>query len=653
MSRCSVRRKAADSSLVPLAAATALTAPTIRWCTSERGDVRGPGPRRGRRRLAPHRGRRRGRRVAARAGRRAHRLRQDQAPERRPGSSPPRPPGCAGWRPPRRYRSPTVLAVAEGPDDDPPVLVLPWIQPHRHGHRDEEALGRGLAMLHRAGAPSYGFNGPGFIGPLPLDNRTSATWAEFWWARRIEPFLRLAVDAGALDADGAAEISDLEEQVAELLGPPEPIARLHGDLWTGNVLWSEDGRPWLIDPSAYGGRREVDLAMLGLFGGISEPAFGAYDEAWPLAEGYEDRVPLYQLYPLLVHTVLFDGGTPSGRWRRRGTTSRSRRARRPPRSPSRRPLHLRMTSPSCSARWPSAAAPRPTGSCSVPTSRTSATTTAASPIATSPTTGAGRPGAAGRWSWRRPASIRRTGRTSAARWPSVAPTAGPGSAPRSTPRARSHSPRSATAAGRARPPTPSASCGRLRGCRRSTAARSRSGWSRRTSRPSSTASPRRRHWPRRAGLDGVEVNAGQHSLLRQFLSGLTNQRGDEWGSDRRCLPARCWRRPGRRRRDRIVGLRLSCDELAPWAGITPEQAPELAASLTDGVDYLVVVRGAIFSAEKTRPDLHEPTGLQPGSVPRGAGRGAGTGGGGAAGLGRRSRTGRVGRGERGRATPSR
>lgn len=202
---------------------------------------------------------------------------------------------------------PNVLAVAEGPDDDPPVLVLPWIQPHRHGHRDEEALGRGLATLHRAGAPSYGFNGPGFIGPLPLDNRNAVTWAEFWWMRRIEPFLRLAVDAGALDADGAAEIADLEDEVTELLGPAEPIARLHGDLWTGNVLWSEDGRPWLIDPSAYGGRREVDLAMLALFGGISERAFAAYDETWPLAEGHEDRVAFYQLYPLLVHAVLFDG----------------------------------------------------------------------------------------------------------------------------------------------------------------------------------------------------------------------------------------------------------------------------------------------------------------------------------------------------------
>ena len=187
------------------------------------------------------------------------------------------------------------------------MLVLPWIQPHRHGHRDEEALGRGLAMMHRAGAPSYGFNRPGFIGPLPLDNRNAATWAEFWWERRIEPFLRLAVDAGALDPDEAGEIAELEDQIADLVEPAEPIARVHGDLWIGNVLWSDDGRPWLIDPSVYGGRREVDLAMLALFGGVSELAFAAYDETWPLAEGHEDRVALYQLYPLLVHTVLFDG----------------------------------------------------------------------------------------------------------------------------------------------------------------------------------------------------------------------------------------------------------------------------------------------------------------------------------------------------------
>jgi 2,4-dienoyl-CoA reductase (NADPH2) len=116
---------------------------------------------------------------------------------------------------------------------------------------------------------------------------------------------------------------------------------------------------------------------------------------------------------------------------------------------------------------------------------------------------------------------------------------------------------------------------------------------------------------REAGCDGVEVNAGQHSLVRQFLSGLTNHRDDEWGTDRerfaREVIAAVREGAGPAR---IVGLRLSCDELAPWAGITAEMAPGIAASLvTAGVDYVVVVRGAIYSAEQTRPDVHQPTGF--------------------------------------------
>lgn len=114
-----------------------------------------------------------------------------------------------------------------------------------------------------------------------------------------------------------------------------------------------------------------------------------------------------------------------------------------------------------------------------------------------------------------------------------------------------------------------------------------------------------------SGTDGVEINAGQHSLIRQFLSGLTNHRDDEWGQDRlrfaRDVIAATRAALGD---DRILGVRLSCDELAPWAGITPEMAPEIAAALVGaGADYLVVVRGAIFSVEKTRPDFHEPTGF--------------------------------------------
>ncbi|MEZ5265838.1 MAG: FAD-dependent oxidoreductase [Acidimicrobiales bacterium] len=113
-----------------------------------------------------------------------------------------------------------------------------------------------------------------------------------------------------------------------------------------------------------------------------------------------------------------------------------------------------------------------------------------------------------------------------------------------------------------------------------------------------------------AGCDGVELNAGQHSLLRQFLSGLTNHRDDRWGGSDRTAFVRAVLVAvrGAVGPSPIVGLRLSCDELAPWAGITPEQAPALAASLCEGgeVDYLCVVRGAIFSAEKTRADFHEP-----------------------------------------------
>jgi mycofactocin system FadH/OYE family oxidoreductase 1 len=112
-------------------------------------------------------------------------------------------------------------------------------------------------------------------------------------------------------------------------------------------------------------------------------------------------------------------------------------------------------------------------------------------------------------------------------------------------------------------------------------------------------------------LDGVEINAGQHSLVRQFLSGLTNQRDDEWGQNRTLFATRIIAATRAALGDnRVLGLRLSCDELAPWAGITPEMAPQIAAELIEaGVDYLVVTRGSIFSAEKTRPDFHEPPGF--------------------------------------------
>ncbi|MGH9136442.1 MAG: fructosamine kinase family protein [Acidimicrobiales bacterium] len=198
---------------------------------------------------------------------------------------------------------PEVVAVS----DD--VLVLEWLEAGGwwNGPFDER-LGRAVAALHRAGAPQFGGPRDGYIGELPLPNGPLLTWSEFWVQRRILPVLRHAVDAGALLPGGAQVVERVCARAAELLGPPEPPARLHGDLWRGNVLAGADGRPWVVDPAAHGGHREVDLAMLDLFGGLSATCAAAYHDGFPLSEGWRDRLPLHQLHPLLVHAVLFGAG---------------------------------------------------------------------------------------------------------------------------------------------------------------------------------------------------------------------------------------------------------------------------------------------------------------------------------------------------------
>jgi fructosamine-3-kinase len=198
-------------------------------------------------------------------------------------------------------RTPKVLAVGE----DPPFLALEWVTHGRPSPGSDEALGRGLAALHRAAPPSFGLPYPNFIARLGQDNMPCDTWPDFYWARRLEPMLQRAERAGLADAALRRDLERLAARLPERCGPAEPPARLHGDLWAGNRLVDEAGAPVLIDPAAYGGHREMDLAMMRLFGGFGSRAFAAYAEAWPLAPGWEERVPLYQLYPLLVHVNLF------------------------------------------------------------------------------------------------------------------------------------------------------------------------------------------------------------------------------------------------------------------------------------------------------------------------------------------------------------
>jgi fructosamine-3-kinase len=207
---------------------------------------------------------------------------------------------------------PDVLAL-----DADRWLALAWVD--GGGRADDAALGRGLATVHRAGAARAG-ELPGdreayVLGPLVLPNAAREDWPAFYAESRLLPLARMAADRGALDRDGVAAVERVCARIDDLAGPAEPHARLHGDLWSGNVHAGADGRPWLIDPAAYGGHREIDLAMLSLFGSVSAAFLDNYDDVWPRAEGHADRVALYQLLPLLVHAVLFGGGYGASVWR--------------------------------------------------------------------------------------------------------------------------------------------------------------------------------------------------------------------------------------------------------------------------------------------------------------------------------------------------
>lgn len=173
-------------------------------------------------------------------------------------------------------------------------------------------FGREMAALHAAGAGRFGSPWPGFLAGLPLPDDPAERWPGWYAAARLLPFARLARDGGALDAADVALVERVAARIGELAGPDELPARIHGDCWSGNVLWS-GGRGWLIDPAAHGGHRETDLAMLALFGApYLDRILAAYREAAPLADGWRSRIPLHQLHPLLVHACIFGCGYRDG-----------------------------------------------------------------------------------------------------------------------------------------------------------------------------------------------------------------------------------------------------------------------------------------------------------------------------------------------------
>ncbi len=205
---------------------------------------------------------------------------------------------------------PEVLDVG----DD--LLVLEWVDTGRPTRAAATALGEALAAVHAAPTPTFGAEWRGYVGSLPMDNTPRHTradeWPAFFAEQRLRPLLQLAVDRGALDDSGQRAVEAVCERLPELAGPPEPPAHIHGDLWSGNVLWGRDGVR-LIDPAAHGGHRESDLALLAMFGCPElDSVLEAYQRRHPLAEGWRARVGLHQLHPMLLHAALF-GGSYGGR----------------------------------------------------------------------------------------------------------------------------------------------------------------------------------------------------------------------------------------------------------------------------------------------------------------------------------------------------
>jgi fructosamine-3-kinase len=202
---------------------------------------------------------------------------------------------------------PEVRAAAAPSGATPAFIALEYLPPARGRHAaDDEALGRGLAALHRHTAPAFGFPVPTYCGSTLQDNTESPSWTRFYGERRLGALERLLDAEGRLEPADRRALGRLQERLPDLLPVPPAPSLIHGDLWSGNVIGTERG-PGLVDPACAHADREMEFGITTLFGGFSDRFFAAYEEAWPLPAGWRERNPLYQLYHLLNHYLIFGG----------------------------------------------------------------------------------------------------------------------------------------------------------------------------------------------------------------------------------------------------------------------------------------------------------------------------------------------------------
>lgn len=191
--------------------------------------------------------------------------------------------------------------------DDTSILVLGWVDGRRATEKASAEMGLQLAAMHKNSAGYFGFEHNNYMGSLPQGNRKHDNWLGFFIEERLQPMVKMAVDKGLLHKNDVKNFDHLYLKLPHLFNEEAP-SLIHGDLWGGNYLIGMDEKPYLIDPAVSYAHRECDIAMTTLFDGFSPTFYDAYNEAFPLQPGWQNRLGLWNLYPLLVHLNLFGLG---------------------------------------------------------------------------------------------------------------------------------------------------------------------------------------------------------------------------------------------------------------------------------------------------------------------------------------------------------
>ncbi len=199
---------------------------------------------------------------------------------------------------------PQIIKV--GKSADSAFLVLEWIEQGKKNDNTSQTIADQLVKLHSTEEKYFGLDYDNFIGYLEQINSRDSDWLSFYYKNRIEYQLKLAIDSGRLDSSLIKKI-DKMFRLIEQEHPKVKPCLLHGDLWNGNIIFGQGGMPYFIDPAIYYGYREMDYAMMKLFGGFNEDIFDAINDKMPIDKGYKDRLKFYQLYYILVHVNIFGG----------------------------------------------------------------------------------------------------------------------------------------------------------------------------------------------------------------------------------------------------------------------------------------------------------------------------------------------------------